>query len=115
LLLVTVQCNPNLNQSLALHNSYRTMSSTDIHSLHENRLFITALSETAGLGVEILVALNSPVHCSVGGNEGRNNVEDLVPEAAERVEDGGVSSAGEGSLTVRGDSVGSDALGSWAT
>jgi len=51
----------------------------------------------------------------VGGNEGRNDVEDLVPEAAECVEDGSVRSTGEGALAVGRQRVGGHTLGSWAT
>jgi hypothetical protein len=94
-------------------------------------LFITALEETAGLGVEVLVAamkyvslprgtipdhgsilpLDGPVHSSVGKDEGRGDVEDLAAETAESVEDGSVEGTGEGTLAVSRESVGRDALG----
>lgn len=59
----------------------------------------------------LCVPLNSPVHNSVGSNEGRNNVESLVSETAEGVENGGVTSTGKGALAVGRDGVGCDALG----
>jgi len=97
-----------------------------------NLLLITTLEKAARLGVQELVAisnqrteqicssrvclpLNSPVHGGVCDNEGGNNVENLVTETAEDVEDGSVASTGKGTLTVRGQRVGSDALGGRAT
>lgn len=56
------------------------------------------------------VPLNGPVHGSVGDNEGRGDVEDLVTESAPDVEDSGVSSAGHGPLSVGGEGVGNDVL-----
>lgn len=58
-----------------------------------------------------VLPLNRPVHGSVGSNERRNNVEDLVTEATEAVEDGGVEGAGEGALAVGRERVGRNALG----
>jgi hypothetical protein len=96
----------------------------------ENNLLLVASLETAGLGVQVVVArkssnqrtfrsvasgavlpLNGPLHGSVGDDEGRHNVENLLAETTEGVEDGGVSGTGEGTLTVRGQRVGGDALG----
>jgi hypothetical protein len=61
------------------------------------------------------IPLDGPVHGCVGGNEGRNDVEDLVPEAAECVEDSSMSSTGKGALAVRRQSVSRHTLGSRAT
>lgn len=96
-----------------------------------NLLLAAALEKTTRLGVEVLIAisnqradqfrlgvflpLNGPVHGSVCHNEGRDNVESLVTEATENIEDGSVTSTGEGTLTVSGQRVGSNALGSRAT
>jgi hypothetical protein len=59
--------------------------------------------------------LNGPVHGGVCDNKGRNDVENLVAEAAEDVEDSSMTSTGEGTLTVSGQRVGGDALGGRAT
>ena len=59
--------------------------------------------------------LNGPVHHGVCGNEGGNNVENLVTETTEDVEDGSVGGTGHGTLTVGGQRVGGDALGGRAT
>lgn len=56
------------------------------------------------------IPLNSPVHGSVGGDEGRSDIEDLVSESAPDVEDSSVSSAGHGPLSVGGEGVGNDTL-----
>lgn len=62
-------------------------------------------------GVWLILPLNGPVHGSVGNDEGRNNVEDLVAETTEGVEDSGVEGTGEGALLVRREGVGGNALG----
>jgi hypothetical protein len=104
-------------------------------------LAASTLEQAAGLGVEELVAidrryqhtipvtslsallgrtprqgrsilpLNSPVHGSVGDNEGRNNVENLVAEPTEAVEDGSVEGTSKGTLAVGGERIGGNALG----
>lgn len=61
-----------------------------------------------------ILPLNSPVHSSVGNDEGRHNVKDLATETTESVEDGGVESTSEGALTVGGEGIGRNALGSRA-
>lgn len=60
------------------------------------------------------IPLVSPVHSSVGSDKGRNNVEDLVTEAAEGVEERSVESTGKRPLSVGRQVVGGDALGSRA-
>lgn len=59
--------------------------------------------------------LNGPVHGDVCDNEGGSNVKNLVAETTEDVEDSSVGGTGHGTLTVRGQRVGGDALGSRAT
>lgn len=59
---------------------------------------------------EFCVPLNGPVHGSVGGNQGRSEVEDLVSESAPDVEDSGVSGASQRSLSVGGEGVGDNTL-----
>lgn len=61
-----------------------------------------------------ILPLNSPVHGSVGNNEGRNHVEDLVAETTEAVEDGSVEGTSKGTLAVGGERIGGNALGSRA-
>lgn len=63
-------------------------------------------------GVESVgdLPLNSPVHGSVGNYERGSDVENLVAEATEGVEDGGVESTSEGTLAVGGERVGGNAL-----
>lgn len=56
------------------------------------------------------VPLVSPLDDVVTGNHGRQPEEDLVLGAAEDVEDGVVAGAGEGVLSVGGDTVVDDAL-----
>ena len=81
--------------------------------LSQSRLLRTPRIVNIGDGESL--PLDSPVHGSVGNDEGRNNVENLVAETAEGVEDGSVESTGKGTLAVRGQSVGGDALGGRAT
>lgn len=131
--LVTVQAYSSPRRALGVSCSVPRLYQSNLtprNNWDYNLLLVTSL-ETAGLGVEVLVAilnqlpdqfrsgvflpLNGPVHGGVCDNEGGNNVENLVAETAEDVEDGSVTSTGEGTLTVRGQRVGSDALGGRAT
>lgn len=54
--------------------------------------------------------LDGPLHERVAGDERRGPEEDLLPGAAEGVEDGVVESATQGLLTVVGQGVRGDAL-----
>lgn len=54
--------------------------------------------------------LDSPVHDVVSGDEWGDDVEDLCAGSSPCVEDGGVGGAGEGVLSVGGQTVGHDAL-----
>lgn len=62
-------------------------------------------------GVFRALPLDSPVHHAVGDDERGDNVENLVAEATESVEDGGVEGTGEGPLAVGREGVGRNALG----
>lgn len=73
--------------------------------------YVSHALDTQSLIYESILPLGGPVHSSVGKDEGRGDIEDLVAETAEDVEDGGVGSTGKGALTVRRESVGGDALG----
>lgn len=59
----------------------------------------------------LAIPLDSPVHGGVGDDERGRNVENLVAEATESVEDGGVEGTGEGALAVSREGVGRNALG----